>query len=166
MAERDYVNVSGRKPGRPPIPAGHLIIVIMAKLKIVIGANGAGKSTWCSEHRNELPSHFYDADSIARGLGDWNNPERQKDARELVDKAIRNHLENNDDFGFESTYSGQSRPNIIRRAAAQGYTVEAIFIGTTNPEITPPWRSASCGRSPRRCRGAVTTRRRSVPRGR
>lgn len=107
----------------------------MAKLKIVIGANGAGKSTWCSEHRSELPRHFYDADSIARGLGDWNDPARQRDARELVDKAIEKHLNNNEDFGFESTYSGQSRPDIIKRAARKGYAIDAVFVGTTNPNI-------------------------------
>ena len=42
------------------------------RLTIVLGTNGAGKSTWCSEHEDELPTAFYDADSIANGLGDWN----------------------------------------------------------------------------------------------
>ena len=38
-------------------------------LTVVIGANGAGKSTWCREHPDNLPDDFYDADSIAQGLG-------------------------------------------------------------------------------------------------
>ena len=38
----------------------------MARLTIVIGANGAGKSTWCQNHHEELPEHFYNADSIAQ----------------------------------------------------------------------------------------------------
>ncbi len=107
----------------------------MRKLTIVIGGNGAGKSTWCEAHRERLPGRFYDADSIARGLGDWNNPERQREARDLVDAKIRRHLENNESFGFESTYSGRSRPGIIKAAAARGYEIEAIFVGTNRPEI-------------------------------
>ena len=48
----------------------------MPALTIVIGGNGAGKSTWCSRNRERLPDHFYDADSLARGLGGWNDAER------------------------------------------------------------------------------------------
>ena len=107
----------------------------MPKLTIVIGANGAGKSTWCSRERPRLPKHFYDADSIARGLGDWNDPDLQHEARELVDEKIENHLEQSEDFGFESTYSGESRPSIVKRAAQRGYEVEAIFVGTKNHDI-------------------------------
>ena len=60
----------------------------MPKLTIVIGANGAGKSTWCDRNRKErLPTDFYNADSIAKGLGDWNSPRKQQAARELVDQT-------------------------------------------------------------------------------
>ena len=107
----------------------------MPTLTIVIGGNGAGKSTWCFANRERLPDHFYDADSIARGLGGWNNADRQRDARKLVDVAIRGHLEKKESFGFESTYSGESRPNIVENAAARGYEVHAIFVGTTGPGI-------------------------------
>ena len=108
----------------------------MPKLTIVIGANGAGKSTWCDEHRTKrLPTDFYNADSIAQGLGSWNSPRKQRAARELVDRNIETHLTERSDFGFESTYSGSSRPGIVRRAKEAGYTVEAIFVGTTRPEI-------------------------------
>lgn len=107
----------------------------MPKLTIVIGANGAGKSTWCARKRKTLPRHFYDADSIARGLGDWNDPERQLEARRMVDTRIQEHVEKGDDFGFESTYSGESRPAIIGEAAKRGYTINAVFIGTTSPDI-------------------------------
>ena len=81
---------------------------------IVIGANGAGKSTWCRAHQEELPSNFYDADSIAQGLGSYDDSARQLEARALVDAHIDQHLEQNDSFGFESTYSGASRPRIAR----------------------------------------------------
>ena len=50
----------------------------MPKLIIVIGANGAGKSTWCRRHRDQLPEHFYDGDAIAEGLGGWNDPKNPR----------------------------------------------------------------------------------------
>ena len=102
---------------------------------IVIGANGAGKSTWCRAHPEELPSNFYDADSIAQGLGSYNDPALQLEARALVDERIDRHLERNESFGFESTYSGASRPRIARHAHELGYATYAIFVGTRDPSI-------------------------------
>ena len=109
----------------------------MAKpvLTLVIGANGAGKSTWCREHRDELPKHFYDADSIAQGLGSYNDPADQAAARQLVDERIASHIEKRESFGFESTYSGASRPNVVRLAHQRGYAVHAFFLGTHSPIV-------------------------------
>ena len=110
---------------QPPIP----------KLTIVIGGNGAGKTTWCRQHPYELPEAFYNPDAIAQDLGDWNDAGNQRQAGRIVNAAIRRHLEQREDFGFESTYSGRSRPRIVRTAASNGYEVRAVFIGTTGPEI-------------------------------
>ena len=107
----------------------------MAQLSIVIGANGAGKSTWCRSNRRELPADFYDADSIAQGLGSYDDPALQREARKWVDRRIEGHLERGESFGFESTYSGASRPDIVRRARALGYDVNAVFVGTQSAAI-------------------------------
>ena len=107
----------------------------MARLTIVVGANGAGKSTWIRNNRRELPANFYDADSIAEGLGSYDDPALQRQAREWVDRRIEEHLERGESFGFESTYSGMSRPDIVRRSHTLGYDIDAVFIGTRSPEI-------------------------------
>lgn len=107
----------------------------MPLMTIVIGANGAGKSTWCRANPTLLPSRFYDADSIAQGLGGYNDPERQREARALVDRCIYEHLGGHESFGFETTYSGASRPEIVGRAHDGGYEISAFFIGTHNAEI-------------------------------
>ena len=104
-------------------------------LTVVIGANGAGKTTWVRAARDGLPKPFYNADSIAEGLGDANDPALQRDARQLVDQRIRNDLEARRTFGFESTYSGRSRPDIVRTAKRLGYATNAVFLGTDNPNI-------------------------------
>ena len=105
------------------------------QLLVVIGANGAGKTTWTRKERERLPKRFYNADSIAEGLGDFNDRQLQARAREIVDTAIEEDLAAGRSFGFESTYSGESRPAIVRRAAAAGYAVQAVFIGTERHEI-------------------------------
>ena len=89
----------------------------MARLTIVIGSNGIGKSTWCRRHRDLLPENFYNADSVAEGLGDRNSPSKQRAARELVDGPIDAHLGKGEDFCFESTYSGRSRPQITEQSS-------------------------------------------------
>ena len=105
------------------------------KLTVVIGANGAGKTTWAREHRDTLPRPFYNADSIAEGLGDANDPALQRTARELVDQQIESDLADQSSFGFESTYSGRSRPEIVKRAKALGYATGAVFLGTRHHAI-------------------------------
>lgn len=107
----------------------------MPKLKIVIGGNGAGKTTWTKANRHKLPKPFYNADSMAAGLGDWNDSRLQRRARQLVDREIEEHLQKREDFGFESTYSGASRPAIVERAKSIGYTIDVVFMGTPDPEI-------------------------------
>jgi predicted ABC-type ATPase len=88
-------------------------------LVIVIGANGSGKTTWSTASRDLLPKPFYNADSIAEGLGDANSDAMQREARKIVDAAIEQDLREQRSFGFESTYSGRSRPGIVRREEAR-----------------------------------------------
>lgn len=104
-------------------------------LVAVIGANGAGKTTWSTGHRQRLPLHFYNADAIAEGLGDANDPGHQAEARTIVDAAIETRFRSREPFGFESTWSGSSRPAIVRRAHAEGYETHAVFLGTRHPDI-------------------------------
>ena len=82
-----------------------------------------------------MPEAFYNCDAIAQDLGGWNDAGNQREAGRIVQAAIRRHLEQRKDFGFESTYSGRSRPRIVRTAASNGYEVRAVFIGTNGPAI-------------------------------
>ena len=92
------------------------------ELLVIVGANGAGKTTWSRAHKAWLPRPFYNVDVIAEGLGDADDGQIQSEARALVDVRIETHLRAGDAFGFESTYSGRSRPEIVRRAKSNGYT--------------------------------------------
>ena len=105
------------------------------KLMVVIGANGAGKTTWGRHHRDRLPLKFYNADVIAEGLGDANSTELQARARALVNAEIAERLRLGESFGFESTWSGKSRPAIVRDASQHGYESHAVFLGTAHPAL-------------------------------
>ena len=90
------------------------------ELVVIIGANGAGKTTRGGHHRDRLPFHFFNADIIAEGLGDANSAELQARARSMVDTEIAEGLRLGEPFGFESTWSGKSRQAIVRDASEQG----------------------------------------------
>ena len=107
----------------------------MPELTIVIGCNGAGKTTWCENHADALPADFYNPDRVAKVMGDWNSRSKQRAAGKVVRRLIHGHLERKESFGFEATYAGRSTPRIVERASTLGYEVHAVFIGTKNPEI-------------------------------
>ena len=107
----------------------------MPELTIVIGCNGAGKSTWCENHADALPADFYNPDRVAKGMGDWNSRSKQRAAGKVVRRLIHGHLQRKESFGFEATYAGRSTPRIVERASKLGYEVHAVFIGTKNPAI-------------------------------
>ena len=73
------------------------------KLVVIMGANGAGKTTWGGHHRDRLPLHFYNGDIIAEGLGDANSAELQAPTRALVAGEIAERLRAEDLFGLSSS---------------------------------------------------------------
>lgn len=105
------------------------------KLVIVMGCNGAGKSAWKRNNYDRLPERYFDQDSIAGGIGDWNEEGARQRTREYVDSEIDKIFAARQDFGFENTFSGRPGPALVRRAVEEGYRVEGYFIGTDNWEI-------------------------------
>ena len=102
---------------------------------IVMGCNGAGKSAWKRDNYDRLPQQYFDQDSVAGGIGDWNSEEARARTRVLVDAEIAKAIKNRQDFGIESTYSGTPGREMVKRAKAAGYRIEGVYIGTESPEI-------------------------------
>ena len=81
------------------------------RLTVVIGANGAGKTTWARKYRETLPKPFYNADSIAEGLGDANDAAPQRAARKLVDECIERDLSEGKSDSRAPTPDGRDPPS-------------------------------------------------------
>lgn len=102
---------------------------------IVMGCNGAGKSAWKRKHYDELPGHYLDQDSLAGGLGDWNDQDNRDYTRKIADREIESYIEQRFNFGIESTFSGRPGPDLMDRVIKEGYRVRGVYIGTNEPEI-------------------------------
>ncbi len=102
---------------------------------IVMGCNGVGKSAWKRHNYDQLPEHYFDQDSIAGGIGDWNSESARLRTRTFVDDEILAAIENRASYGIESTYSGSPGVERVRQAIDAGYRVEGIYLGTDSPEI-------------------------------
>ncbi len=102
---------------------------------IVMGCNGVGKSAWKRKNYDLLPARYYDQDSIAGGLGDWNSEEARARTRVIVDAQIDESIRERLNFGMESTYSGLPGPDMVERVIQAGYRVEGLYLGTVDLRI-------------------------------
>ena len=102
---------------------------------LVMGCNGAGKSAWKRANYDRLPRRYFDQDSIAGGIGDWNDEEARQHTRRIVDVEIESCFSQRENFGIESTFSGRPGPAMMARATANGYRIEGYYIGTESWEV-------------------------------
>ena len=97
---------------------------------IVMGCNGSGKSAWKRAHYDRLPRKYFDQDSIAGGIGDWNDEDARRRTRDYVESQIAKCFADRESFGMESTFSGRPEPAMVARAVAEGYRIEGYYMGT------------------------------------
>lgn len=97
---------------------------------IIAGPNGAGKTTFAEQYLAELPeiSSFINADLIARGLAPLSPESVALEAGRIMLEQIASRVERGESFAFETTLSGRSYSQYIRRWRAAGYSVTLIFL--------------------------------------
>ena len=105
------------------------------KFVIVMGCDGAGKSAWKRDNYDRLPEVYFDQDSLAGGMGDWDDDSARARTRLYVDAEVDRVFAAKLDFGIESTFSGRPGPALMDRAVGEGYQVEGYYMGTEGPEI-------------------------------
>lgn len=105
---------------------------------IIAGPNGAGKTTFAREFlpRYAECKNFINADLIAQGLSPFAPDAAAFQAGRLMLKEIDQFAEQRVDFGFESTLSGTSYLNLIRRLRTQGYEVHIFFFWVPTVDLS------------------------------
>ena len=109
----------------------------MKKIIIIAGPNGAGKTTFA---RSFLPAeancpHFVNADLIAAGLSPFAPDQAAVRAARLMLAEIERLTKQGENFAFETTLSGLSYLQHIKRWHSLGYHISLFFLSLPSPEI-------------------------------
>jgi predicted ABC-type ATPase len=104
---------------------------------IIAGPNGAGKTTFATEFlpREAAILHFVNADLIAAGL----SPLKPSSAALSAGRVFLSELDRlataRQDFAFESTLSGLTYVDRIKRWKGSGYRINLIYLRLATPEV-------------------------------
>lgn len=102
---------------------------------LLVGGNGAGKSTFYQTYLAPRRIPFLNADVLAREM--WpDDPEvHSYEAMRLVERSRHLALAQKRSFCFETVFSHPSKLDFIREAKRAGYTVEVYAIHLASAEL-------------------------------
>lgn len=114
----------------PPLESAPRPAVIL-----LVGGNGAGKSTFYQTYLAPRQIPFLNADVLAREM--WpDDPEvHSYEAMRLVERSRQLALAQRRSFCFETVFSHSSKLDFIREAKRAGYQVEVYAIHLVSPEL-------------------------------
>ncbi len=103
---------------------------------MIAGPNGAGKTTMTLELTagQTMLYEFINADEIARGLAPLHPESMALTASKLMLKRLKELLEDNKSFAFETTASGINYVKHLKAAKSKGYEISLTFLWLTSPE--------------------------------
>lgn len=95
------------------------------RILMIAGPNGAGKTTMTLEliRSCALFYEFINADEIARGLAPKHPESMALTASKLMIKRLKELLDDNKSFAFETTASGTNYVKHLKEAKAKGYEI-------------------------------------------
>lgn len=98
------------------------------EIVVFAGPNGSGKSTFTALLKP--PMDYINADEIKKILkcSDY-------EAAKLAEKQREEHLQNMEEFCFETVLSTNRNLNLLKRAKANGYFIRCYYILTADPMI-------------------------------
>ncbi len=105
------------------------------QLWMLVGGNGAGKSTFYDLFLKELDLPFVNADNLAK-IAYPEDPEgRSRDAAKLAEGMRKHLLHAGRSFCFETVYSHPSKIDFVAEAKTFGYYVVMIMIHLNNTSL-------------------------------
>jgi predicted ABC-type ATPase len=104
---------------------------------IIAGPNGAGKTTFAREFLPHYANctNFINADLIALGVAPLSPETAAMRAGRLMISEIAMHSKRRADFGFETTFSGNSHLKSINRLIGDGYRTHIFFLWLPKIEL-------------------------------
>ena len=104
---------------------------------IIAGPNGSGKTTFANKF---LPGYavcqnFVNADLIAQGLSPFSPRVFAIKAGRIVLEQINGLAKSGVDFGFETTLSGKSYANLLKKLKVKGYKLHLFFLWIPNSQL-------------------------------
>lgn len=107
----------------------------MAQLWLLVGGNGAGKSTFYERLLAPRGIRLVNADRIARAL-DSDAPEGASyQAARIADRIRERLLAADVSFCFETVFSHPSKIDFVAEARALGYEIILVFIHLDTPDL-------------------------------
>jgi len=106
------------------------------RILMVAGPNGAGKTTLTQRLivNSSMLYEFINADDIARSLAPVHPESMALTASKLMIKRLKELLDSNKSFAFETTASGTNYLRHIKSAQSKGYEINLTFLWLANPE--------------------------------
>ncbi len=106
------------------------------KILVIAGPNGAGKTTTALELIFTSPFlyEFLNADEIAKGFAPKHPESMALTASKLMIKRLKELLEDNRNFAFETTLSGINYVKHLKLAKSKGYEILLFFLWLSSPE--------------------------------
>ena len=104
---------------------------------IIAGPNGAGKTTFAREFLAKEAGvvHFVNPDLIASGLSPLRPELAALAAGRLFLRELDRLARSREDFAFESTLSGITYTNRLKRWKAAGRRIEIVYLKISSPRV-------------------------------
>ena len=111
--------------------------MIMPRLYIILGCNGAGKTTASYTMLPEMLecSEFVNSDEFAKGLSPFKPEKASIQASRYMITKIRYLLKKQKDFAVETTLATRTLLKTVRMAQNAGYTVTLLYFWLNSPEL-------------------------------
>jgi predicted ABC-type ATPase len=101
---------------------------VKKQLWMLVGGNGAGKSTFYQTQLAPLAMPFINADIIARELYPEAPEDKSYDAAKVAQELRETLLQEGRSFCFETVFSHPSKIDFIARAKALGYQIILVYV--------------------------------------
>lgn len=105
------------------------------KYYVFAGVNGAGKSTFFASSPYAPRERINSDEILTKNGGDWRNSKDQAEAMREAVKKINENFKKGISFNQETTLTGRSIINNIKKAKEQGYFVKVYYIGLNSADL-------------------------------